>query len=134
MKKFILIFIICFICNSAIAQNNQSTPIIYSNVEQVDGVVSSELFARAQQWFASSYKNSKQVLRMVDNNRLVGMSLFTFHYNGGLSGTAHCKIEYTITIECRDGRYKYTIDSIYLYVRPHGISDYSQTYLLTYRC
>lgn len=114
--------------NGAVAQ---PAPIVYSGVEYVNDVPADELYSRAQMWVAQSYNSAKHVLQMADNNRLVGKANLTFNYSAGVAGTAHCKIEYTLTIECRDGRYKYTVDNINLYVMPNGRHQYMDYGLLT---
>lgn len=116
MKKLLLIVLASIFCGSILAQTNEPTPITYSAVVQVDGVDADELFARGRQWFAQSYNNSKVVLQMAENNRLVGKALLSFKYDAKVYSVFDCQVDYHILIECRDGRYKYTIDNLYLTV------------------
>lgn len=118
LKLFLSVAVIAT-CNFLTYAQTEVTPISYSGVEQVEDISANELFARAQTWLAQSYNNGKHVLQMADNNRLVGKAIIPFIYDcGGMYGKAQCRIEYTLTIECRDGRYKYTIDNIKLFVHP----------------
>lgn len=116
MKKILLFVLASIFCGSISAQTNEPTPITYSAVVQVDGIDANELFARGRQWFAQAYNNSKVVLQMAENNRLVGKALLSFKYDAKVYSVFDCQVDYHILIECRDGRYKYTIDNLYLTV------------------
>lgn len=120
MKKIFVVVLATLFCGSVSAQNGEPTPIVYSAVEKVDGVSAAELFARGRQWFAQAYNNSKVVLQMAEDNRLVGKASFTLKYDAKIRGIYKCKVDYMILVECRDGRYKYTIDNLYLTVLDHG--------------
>lgn len=87
-------------------------PLTYSDVIQVDSISQTELYYRAKLWFANTYKNSKEVIH-VDNQeagQILGKSIMDYTPNffsgqGMVAGT----VKYTITIYVKEGRYKYEI-------------------------
>lgn len=110
MKKFFS-FLFLFFCVSLYAQD-QITPISYSEVVSVENAAATDLFVRGRAWFAKSYNNSKAVLQMAENNVLVGKAMHESYVYAGFSSSTNVKITYDITVECRNNRYKYTIDNI----------------------
>lgn len=110
MKRFLSLLLVIF-CFSVSAQE-KIKPIIYSEVVPVENVSAEELFTRGRIWFAKAYNNSKVVLQMAANNVLVGKALYRLSVSPGGLSTADISISYVIKIQCRDGRYKYTIDEI----------------------
>ena len=103
-------------------------PLTYSEVVIVDGASAEDLFIRGRAWFAKSYNSSKAVLRMDQDNILIGKAKYSTSIKIGVSNGVY-EYDYDITIQCRDGRYKYTIDNIsvtlmgYLTTSPHYIRD-----------
>ena len=60
-----------------------------------------------------AYKDSKSVLQMAEGSRLIGKAAQTFSLYGGFAaGNLTVRVTYNLSIECRDGRYKYTIDNV----------------------
>ena len=106
MRKFIVSLFSVFSAFVAVSAQN---PISYSSVEKVEGVPATELFSRAKKWVAVSFVSANDVVQMSDNNTVV---IKANHIYDAMS--AHHTLDYTMTIECRDGRYKWTIDR-YIY-------------------
>ncbi len=90
-----------------------ANPLTYSEVIHVDGVSADELFTKGRAWFATAYNDSKSVLQMAENSRLIGKAVQPFSLYGGFAaGNLTVRVTYDLSIECRDGRYKYTIDNV----------------------
>lgn len=113
MKRF-LALILVLSCVSLYAQDKEEVfPLSFSEVVRVDDAPADVLFTRGRAWFATTYKDSKSVLQMAENGRLIGKAAESFNLNGGFAlGTIAVRITYDISVECRDGRYKYVIDNI----------------------
>ena len=80
-------------------------------VKLTDSTSKNELFSRAKTCFAYVFKSSKNVIQNEDKDAgiIIGKATIKAHaralgsdYDGGF-------VNFTITIVCKDGRYKYTI-------------------------
>lgn len=100
------------------------TPLIYTEVVNVDNVSKDELFNRAKNWFATAYSSSSDVLQLADseNGQLIGKALFKFSpISLNASDRVKGNIKYTIKVSVKEGRYKYEIsDFIH---QPNGNSN-----------
>lgn len=80
--------------------------ITYQGVEELPGKSKSEIISSAKVWFAKVFKDSRDVLELVDADagRLVANASL-----GDLPGvsTVRGAVFFTITIECKDGKYRY---------------------------
>lgn len=103
MRTFLSILAALVFSVAGLSQNL----ITYSGVEKVEGVPASELFARAKKWTATSFVSAKDVTQMADNNTVVIKAKHLYD-----AQSAHHILDYTLTIECRDGRYKWTVSQI----------------------
>jgi len=86
--------------------------IVYSEVMHVDSSATrQELFSKAREWFAKAYKSSKNVIQMEDkeSGKIVGKALMQVYYKNRQDGY----INYTISIQVKDGRYKYEVTDFY---------------------
>lgn len=79
---------------------------IQKTVSFSDSVTISELMSRARLYFAEKYKSAKDVIQLDDINSgiLVGKA---FSKSG-------FKTHFTVKIECKPGRYRYTIYDVYV--------------------
>lgn len=116
MQKLILTTAIIVIASiTSIAQllpvDPESKLITYSEVVQIDNVSKDELYSRANEWFAKYYKSANAVLQMnnQENGKLVGKPLTTVFVTALGREYEIGHVKYTITISCKDGRYKYEI-------------------------
>lgn len=89
---------------------NDDKRIEYSEVIQVEKASKNDLFNAARLWFADTFKSSDKVLELDDreSGTLVGRGWMTVD-NGGL---ATRQLWTSIKIQCKEGRYKYTIYDI----------------------
>lgn len=78
-----------------------------------DSVTISELMSRARLYFAEKYRSAKNVIQLDDPNSgiLVGKAFSNTSYGLRLSGF---ETHFTVKIECKPGRYRYTIYDVYV--------------------
>lgn len=88
------------------------TPIIYTDVIQVDSVTKDELYNRAKLWFATTYNSANDVLQIDDKaeGQIVGKAIVMYNPTI-LSASNQTKgpIKYTIKLFLKEGRYKYEL-------------------------
>ncbi len=124
MKKINLFLILLCISFGTLAQRTQ-TPvkpelpideetqkITYKEVVQVVGTPQ-ELYDRAVAWATKEYKNTSEVFKLEDReNGILEMRSSVRIYSKAKDGTPFFKniVYYRFKIECRDGRYRYTIN------------------------
>jgi hypothetical protein len=120
-----------FLTSSAFGQNETpnlpidsiTAKIVYSEVIHVDSLTKKqELFSRAREWFAKAYKSSTSVIQMEDkeSGKIVGKALMQVYYKNRQNGY----INYTISIQVKDGRYKYEVTDFYHTGQGSSIPDY----------
>lgn len=82
--------------------------ITYTEVVEVEGTAQ-ELYIKAKEWFVNAYRDSKSVIQVdsKDEYKIIGKGVLLIPFGG--HGR---KIWHTVTIQCKDDRYKYTIDNI----------------------
>lgn len=84
--------------------------VCFQQVVQVEGATATQLHSRAKLWVASSYRSAPDVVKLDDNEQhhmvLKGMHKEIY------GGATTVWYNYTLTIECKDGRYRRTIDQI----------------------
>lgn len=106
------ISIIGLLLTSVVLSTNAQSPVIYSEVIQVDSVSKNELYSRAKIWFVKTYKSSKDVLQLDDkeDGKIIGKAVMKY-VPSFLSGSSATKgyINYTISVFVKEGRYKYEI-------------------------
>lgn len=86
----------------------KDSAIIYTEVVKVDSTLTSDaLYSNAKIWLAETFYSSKDVIQSEDvsNKTIVGKGLYKANMGGG---TANADINFTIKIECKNGRYKYS--------------------------
>lgn len=109
MKKLITI-VVTLLPLLSISQSNQ--PITFTEVVKIDSADHTELFNRARSWFNTTFKSSKDVLNISDKEtgELAGKGLTQFYSNSGLGASAvKGVLRFSITVQVKDGRYKYII-------------------------
>lgn len=79
----------------------------YEETVAVDGVSADDLYARAKVFIVDAYKSANAVVQMDDPqlHRLVARGVFDVPWMG-----ATVSVEHKLTIEVRDGRYRYRLD------------------------
>lgn len=119
MKK--LLFLLCIIPILSFAQKRGAEKIIlpidsatnmitYQEVVKVEGATKDELYVRAREWFARSFKSSKSVIQMEDKEagKIIGKGSSSGLYTV-LMSTVPYKLDFTVSITVKEGRYRYEI-------------------------
>jgi len=132
MKKIIarvfILFLLLHLSGIAAAQQKQpfdpsripvevSTKLFtYLEVIQVPGMTAKEMFARGLKWFNTYYKNPTDVIRETDSIRgtIKGKARFKIYNPADKDGLRvdAGNVEYTISLGCKDGKFRYTITEI----------------------
>ena len=99
-------------------------PLVYSEVIEVENASADDLYIRAREWFTIAYNNADVVIQMSENNIVIGKAK---HIIRGYSFSGNTEYDYNIKIECRDGRYKYTISDIDLRTKQSALNGYLTT-------
>lgn len=122
MKRLICtILFLCCLCNF-FSQDNPFGKVFplkegrveYSEVITINNVEAPELYKRAKIWTVNAFKSSKDVIQNddKDNNIIIAKGFFSGIGHNHLIKNA--RYWFTIRIDCRDGRYRYSIsDFIY---------------------
>lgn len=109
MRKLILTFTIFTAITITVYGQDALT---YTKVVQVDNISKGELYNRAKLWFATAYNSASDVLQMDDKEagQIIGKAIIKYNpaFTRG-SGQTKGKINYTIKVFVKDGRYKYEI-------------------------
>lgn len=126
MKKLVIAaFAVLAICN-VVGQTSElpilKNKICFTDVVKVDSnLTKSDLYGRAHEWFAKTYKSANDVLQLADEQNcvLVGKALFKVHYTADFPKWVKSKIvmertkvsggyvEYVLSLYFKDGKYKY---------------------------
>lgn len=124
MKKTIyFLFFFAIYSATIIAQDNEQVIIPknteghaeYSEVIPLDSTSKSDLYLSALEWVNKTYKSGKSVIQTTDKEggiiigKAVGQTLI---YNNGGFKKDGGYFSYTITIYCKDNKYKYVIDAV----------------------
>jgi hypothetical protein len=107
--KTLLLFTSLIIRLSCLAQTNdlpkdESGKIVFTEVVKVDSADANQLFSRAQVAISSLFKSAKDVIQVKDeaSKQIVAKGLLE----------AYGFVKFETTIQCKDGRYKYTITNL----------------------
>lgn len=124
MKRFCVIPCLIILTINLFSQGNLfpidsiTGDIIYSEVIRVDSVDSRELFLKANEWFVHSFVSAKNVIQLIDKEagKIIGKGHFPVSDNNNHNSLIYFPIlgtvDFTVEIQTRDGRYKYTISDI----------------------
>lgn len=118
--KLTFAFFLLFASYCSYGQASKKTPVMpidsstglitYSEVVPVHDVAKDELYTRARVWFAKTFKSANHVIQMEDkeNGILIGKAAMKV-YHKAMVTHYHGLINYTVTIQVKDGRFKYSI-------------------------
>ena len=124
MKKFSIFVLLLSVVMLGFAQKKNTTPvapdmpidddtqlITYQEVIQEKGSAQ-ELYDRAMKWAKSYYKNTNEVIKSADRDAGVikfrsSVRIYS-HQKDGSKLTKNV-VYYNFTLQCREGRYRYTI-------------------------
>ena len=91
--------------------------IIYTGVVNINGKSKTDLYKNAKQWFVDNFKRSNNVIQNQDKEEglIIGKGTFPFYasFGYGLSTTWYDR--FTIKLECRDGKYRYSVYNMIIY-------------------
>jgi hypothetical protein len=140
LKKNIIFYLLFFLNNFfAYGQNeipifpydSATNRITYSEVVYVDSSASKlELYSRSREWFAKTYNSSNDVIQMEDkeSGKVIGKALMGVSHKalGRFYDAGY--INYTISIQSKEGRYKYEITDFHhtgqLFSNGNRVPDY----------
>jgi hypothetical protein len=87
-------------------------PLEFSEVITAEGLTKDQLYSAAQAWFGNTFRSAKTVFDVQDPvaGRIIGKPLFQYEPSKFL-GSARIRgvVRYSVTIEVKDGRYRYFI-------------------------
>lgn len=125
LKFFFATLLSCFVTVVAFGQRN-ITPdlpidettgkITFADVVHVsDSATADEIYVRAREWFARTYRSSQDVLQMDDreSGRIIGKAIFLVTHRALGANYPSGHFQYTISIIARDGRYRYEVSDFY---------------------
>ena len=97
--------------------DNKTNLIHYTEVPEVPGVKAPDLYDRAFEWAKGYYKNYAEKLRTQDKEGgemeiFARFPVFAYDKKGVKTTSTQALIQYTLTLQFKDGRYKYEITKI----------------------
>lgn len=117
MKK-VLVFLL-FAVSTAFGQkykiDDDTKLITYSEVVEVPNVSKDELYLRANTWLSRAFKSAKAVIDVQDKEagKIIAKGNITTIIKVPLVGKQDAgAVEMTITLQTKDGKYKYTVDNL----------------------
>jgi Domain of unknown function (DUF4468) with TBP-like fold len=91
----------------------ESKPLAFSEVVAVEGATKDQLYSAALAWLGDTFRSAKTVLDVKDKDagRLVAKPSLAYAPKVFV-GSARIKgsVRYAVTVEAKDGKYRYTID------------------------
>ncbi len=128
--------------SSSIPIDPANGKISYSNVVNVDGLAKDKLYEKALAWANDYYNNPANVIREKDsaNGKIVCKSRYRLNNPPDKKGivTSAGDAMYTLTIELKDDRFRYTIEEINwmktsAFPGEKWLDEKSQSYLPVYK-
>jgi len=121
MKKLLILFFLPIICyGQDYNYENLYLPlndgrIKYTEVVDAPGKTKAELFQNSKVWFANTFRSAKDVINFQDEDAgIVSGRGNSSLYIKVMGQTVERILHYSIKIEVKDDRYRYTIDEIEL--------------------
>ncbi|MGK0390550.1 MAG: hypothetical protein ACI94Y_003304 [Maribacter sp.] len=84
----------------------------FTEIVQVNSTSSEELYSRAKMWFAKAYNSADDVIQVETKEKIYGKDLNKLSVSSSLGTPIDIKMNYTIGIYFKEGRYKYNITDI----------------------
>lgn len=120
----VLTFVVSTSAQSPVLPVNPETgKITYTAIVKVDSLFTKEiLFQRATKWFAQTYKSAQDVIQLQDKETgmLVGKGVIPVYYQSMGVNQQDGYMNYTFTLQVKDGRYRYELTNIYHQPNPGG--------------
>lgn len=121
MKHLICVFFAAMICLSALAQETTLDNIlkskdgkyVFEEIVSVPDATASQLYGKAKLFFANTFNSSKSVIQSDDpsNTTIIGKGIIVNKEDQGYGGIY---FNFTLQIQTKDGKYRYTISDIVL--------------------
>jgi hypothetical protein len=107
--------------------------LIYSEVVQSPNNSSNQIYLNMNEWFAKTYNSSNNVIQLNDkeSGKIIGKGGFTIspiHQWGNIKTPQTFFVNYTLTIQIKDGKYKYEFSNITVRVTHENASFSIETY------
>lgn len=117
MKLNTLLFFILAVSLNSNAQSlvefafpTESNKIIYQDVVKVDSSLkANDLYLDAKKWIAEKFKSANDVIQMDDTETIVVKAFISKGHNAVVT---NAKKWFRLTLEFKDGRYRYTLTDI----------------------
>tara|TARA_B100000401_G_scaffold396766_1_gene306477 strand:+ start:220 stop:768 length:549 start_codon:yes stop_codon:yes gene_type:complete len=117
MKKLLFVLALIFITQQVLSQdfpiNEKTGKVSFENIIKVDDVSKSDLYLRANEWFAKTFNSANSVIQMQDKEagKIIGKGNITAygHYKNFESGIW----KFTVSFTAKEGRFRYVISDIY---------------------
>ncbi len=102
--------------------------ITYEGVGKVDGKSAGDLYDRALEWAKGYHKNPTEKLRKTDRENgemeiFARFPIYAYDKKGEKTTSQAGLIQYTMTLQFKDGRYKYTITNLNMKASSHQPID-----------
>jgi len=89
--------------------------IVYETVKEIPGVSKTKIFGASKKWMADSFKSANHVIQSEDEptGQIIGKgkTMITYVKKGALFGAGY-NLEFTIQVDCKDGKYRIRIYDI----------------------
>lgn len=101
----------------AMELDSKTNLITYSELPEVSGTTKDDLFERAMAWGNDYYKNFAEKLRKQDKAAgemeiFARFPIYSYDKKGVKTTSRQGLAQYTLTIQFKDGRYKYTVTDL----------------------
>jgi hypothetical protein len=93
---------------------NEKREIQYTGVITVPNTDAQTLYSRAKLFIAETYKNAKEVSQLTDDvsKTLIAKPVVSTMTTGFWTGGLSVYVKYNFKLECKDGKFRYTIESL----------------------
>lgn len=110
MKKLLIILAALFIGTTINAQEAMT----YTKIIEAPGKDAKTLYQNSKTWFATNYQNPKKVIQVDDPSQCMLSAKSNVDYShGGLSYLSYEGwVEFTILIQCKDGRLRVQVTNL----------------------
>lgn len=107
--------------------------LIYSEVVQSPNNSSNQIYLNINEWFAKTYNSSNNVIQLNDkeNGKIIGKGGFTIspiYQWGNIKTPQTFFVNYTLTLQIKDGKYKYEFSNITVRVNQENAAFGIETY------
>lgn len=125
MKRIALSVLMLLFAMAAFAQppvpiEEGSGHVVYTEVVNVAGANQAELFKRLEHWFNTYYKNPTSIIQTKDasTGKIDGKHQFYVYNEVNGKKNQFGQVKYTITVDVKEGKFRYKIDDIYFFKAP----------------